>query len=299
MSFQEPLDFRDESMALFELVASHGDGVFEIVTQFRGWTVDDVLTHLHFWNVAADLALRDEEAFRRLYARTAEALARKQPLPPLERGYFDGLCGRALLEAWRRQVLEMTDRFAGADPKQRVSWAGPPMSVRSSISARLMESWAHGQAVYDVLGVERVDRDRIRSIAVLGVNTFAWSFANRKLEVPAVPPRVTLTAPSGATWSWNESTAMRAPARSSMKQESLGDQPARTARIRQDCDTESSIEGTATGFCQVVAQVRNVADVDLRIVGETATRWMEIAQCFAGPPRTPPPPGKRFRVQRT
>ena len=38
------------------------------------------------------------------------------------------------------------------------------MSARSSISARLMETWAHGQAVYDRLGVVRVDTDRIRNI---------------------------------------------------------------------------------------------------------------------------------------
>jgi len=267
MTFRAPFDFRDESMALFDLVAAQGDDGFDVVTQFRGWTIDDVLVHLHFWNVGADLAVQDGEAFDCFYAPMARAVEGKQPLPPLERAYFDGLRGRALLDAWRRQVTEMTERFATADPKRRVSWAGPPMSVRSSISARLMETWAHGQAVYDVLGIDRVDTDRIKSITVLGMNTFGWSFSNRKLEVPPHPPRVTLTAPSGAIWSWNESNG------------------------------DGSIEGTATEFCQVIAQVRNVADVKLRVVGETAMRWMEIAQCFAGPPRRPPAPGKRFRVK--
>jgi hypothetical protein len=63
----------------------------------------------------------------------------------------------------------MSDHFGVADPSQRVKWAGPDMSVRSAITARLMETWAHGQAIYDVLGVERRDEDRIRNIAVLGV----------------------------------------------------------------------------------------------------------------------------------
>ena len=50
------------------------------------------------------------------------------------------------------------------------------MSVRSSISARLMETWAHGQEVYDVLGVLRVNSDRIRNIAHLGINNLPDSY---------------------------------------------------------------------------------------------------------------------------
>lgn len=266
MAFQEPLDFRDESLALHDLVASHGDEVFSTVTQFRGWTVEEVLTHLHFWNVGADIAVDDGASFQSFYAPISGALESKQPLPPIERAYFGELRGVRLLEAWRRRIIAMAERLAQCDPKQRVQWAGPPMSLRSSMSARLMETWAHGQAVYDVLGVDRVGTDRIRSIAVLGVNTFGWSFSNRRLEIPPVPPRVTLTAPSGAVWTWNESSE------------------------------ECSIEGSATEFCQVVTQVRNIGDVNLQVLGDAAQRWMEIAQCFAGPPRRPPAAGTRFRV---
>jgi len=34
-------------------------------------------------------------------------------------------------------------------------------------------------------------------------------------------------------------------------------------------------------------------DVDLKVVGEPATKWMAIAQCFAGPVENPPAPGSR------
>jgi uncharacterized protein (TIGR03084 family) len=138
------------------------------------------------------------------------------------------------------------------------------MSVRSSITARLMETWAHGQAIYDALGVERADADRIRNIAVLGVNTFGWTFRNRRLQVPHQMPYVRLTAPSGALWEWGE--------------------PSETERV----------EGTATEFCQVVTQTRNVQDTALCVNGDIATEWMSIAQCFAGPPEQPPYPGTRF-----
>lgn len=159
----------------------------------------------------------------------------------------------------------MAERFAVADPKQRVKWVGPDMSVRSSITARLMETWAHGQAVYDVFGKVRSDTDRIKNIAVIGVNTFGWTFTNRGLAVPADPPHVRLVAPSGAVWEWNPP------------------------------DQGNMIEGSAVEFCQVVTQVRNIADTTLRVVGETAASWMSIAQCFAGPPEEPPAPGSRFR----
>ena len=138
------------------------------------------------------------------------------------------------------------------------------MSARSSISARLMETWAHGQEVFDHLGVVRADADRIKSIAVLGTNTFSWTYATRG-ETPAGPmPYVRLTAPSGDIWEFGEPS------------------------------TDEMVEGSASEFCQVVTQVRNIADTQIRVVGPLATDWMSKAQCLAGAPETPPAPGTRF-----
>jgi hypothetical protein len=63
-------------------------------------------------------------------------------------------------------------------------------------------------------------------------------------------------------------------------------------------DQDNSVEGSAAEFCQVVTQVRNIADTKMRVVGPAAAAWMSIAQCFAGPPEDPPPLGTRF-TQRT
>jgi uncharacterized protein (TIGR03084 family) len=132
------------------------------------------------------------------------------------------------------------------------------------VSARQMETWAHGQAAFDAFGRVRSESDRLRNIAVMGVNTFGWSFVNRKLEIPARKPQVRLTSPSGACWEWNEP------------------------------DPGNLIEGEAVEFCQVVTQTRNVGDTRLRVLGDGARAWMSIAQCFAGPPEDPPPAGTRF-----
>jgi uncharacterized protein (TIGR03084 family) len=117
---------------------------------------------------------------------------------------WGGASGRPLLSVWWDQVQKTAEVFAEADPKARLKWAGPSMSARSSITARLMETWAHGQEIYDVLGAERVDADRIKNIAVLGINTYGWTYLVREEEPIGPMPYVKLTAPSGEIWSFGE-----------------------------------------------------------------------------------------------
>lgn len=260
---QQAIDFRDESEALYALLEPLKDEDLERATQFKGWKINDVLTHLHLWNWAADLTLKDSAAFDEFLQQVASHVAGGS-LRDFENTWIKGLKGKELLNEWHTFCLSMSDRYAAANPKARVKWAGPDMSVRSKITARLMETWAHGQEVYDLLGVKRVDKDRIKNIAMLGVNTFGWTFVCRGLEVPAIAPHVKLSAPSGDTWEWNEPSE------------------------------ENRVEGLAAEFCQVVAQVRNIAETNLKVTGEVATRWMSMAQCFAGPPEEPPAPGTRF-----
>jgi len=260
---QQAQDFRDESEAIHALLSPLSDADYAKPTLFKGWTIDEVLRHLHVWNIAADLALSDAEAFRAFLGQMAAGI-RGGRLPDFEKQYLEGLSGTKLRDAWIAQVREMTPRFANADPKMRVLWVGPDMSVISSITARLMESWAHAQAVYDALGVDRVDADRIGNIVRLGVNTFGWTFKNRKEEPPGPMPRLKLAAPSGAIWEYGEG--------------------------------EDLIEGSASEFCQVVTQCRNIGDTSLKVSGPVATRWMAIAQCFAGPPQDPPPVGARHKA---
>jgi uncharacterized protein (TIGR03084 family) len=263
---QQAIDFRDESDALFALLDTLDDSAWARNTQFKQWTINDIVAHLHIGNHLADLSLTDGDAFsefvRGLAAASKQAGARRLDST---HAWLGGLRNRDLLYRWRDFYREMTDRFAAAEPRKRVKWVGPDMSVLSSITARLMETWAHGQAIYDLLGQERSVNDRIRNVAVIGINTFGWTFANRKLPVPADRPYVRLTSPSGARWEWNEPDQMNV------------------------------VEGSAVEFCQVVTQTRNIADTRLKVVGETARSWMSMAQCFAGPPETPPPPGTRFR----
>ena len=259
---EQARDFLDESEALATILEGLGPADWEQKTQFKGWTINDVIVHLHFWNRGADLALTDPDQFTANLGQLTEALG-KGTLRAHENAAIEER-GPDLREAWRAFYTDMADRWARLDPKRRVKWAGPDMSVRSSMTARQMETWAHGMEIFDLLGIRRVEHDRIRNIVILGVNAFGWSFKVRGRDVPEVMPHLRLTAPSGAEWEFGEP------------------------------DQADRISGPAVEFAQVVTQTRNNADTSLVVEGAVANTWMAEAQCFAGPPETPPAPGTRF-----
>src|ERR1039458_1278118 len=167
--------------------------------------------------------------------------------------------GTELIEWWERAHGGMSEAFADADPKMRIPWFGPPMGALSFVTARLMETWAHGQDVADALGVNRTPTDRLRHIAHLGVRARPFSYLVRGREAPPGRIDVILAAPSGELWNWEIGAS-------------------------DDGEQVASVEGPAVDFCLVVTQRRNVADTALEATGDRATEWMAVAQAFAGPP---------------
>jgi uncharacterized protein (TIGR03084 family) len=262
MSLTEADDFLAETRALAALLNGRPPEDFERATGFKGWTVNDVLAHLHFWNLAVDLGGFDVADFERLAAEVASA-ASSGRLRALEAGRA-GARGPELAALWLANAEQMVPRWREIDPKRRVPWMGPSMSARSAMTARQMETWAHGFEVFDLFGVEREESDRLRNIVVLGVNTFGWSHQVHGLPVPPAMPELRLVAPSGAIWTFGDARAGR-------------------------------IAGEARDFAAVVTQTRALADTTLTCEGEIARNWMSRAQCFAGPPETPPAPGSRRR----
>ena len=260
---QQVVDLREEGDALFELLQTLREGDWPRRTPFKGWTVRDVVAHLHFSDVLAVTAVRDPDEFVRLAGELATAMVGGKDMRGLADDRLGDTTSPELLSKWRQTFQEMCDRLGRLAPEARLKWFGPDMGVRMFTTARQMETWAHGQDIYDLLRRERTNTDRIKNIAHIGVKTFGWTFVNRGLEVPGDPPYVRLTAPSGALWEWNE--------------------PSETNRV----------EGSAVEFCHVVTQGRNISDVNLTVVGDTAERWMAIAQCFAAGPEDPPRPGER------
>ena len=265
-------DLRDESHDLASLIMARKDAnVLSRTTQFKDWTICDILIHLHMWNEAMIRLLDDPDGFAAMATTGLQATLQGIPARKLGRDWAEQRYGERQPEAiftdWLDFLPVLSKRYASLEPDTRLPWVGPPMRAADSLIARHMETWAHGQAVYDIFGVIRKDSDRIKNIALLGIKTYGWSFKVRGKDVPKPKPCVELLAPSGAIWCWN------------------------------DPQEDNFIKGSATEFCQVVTQTRNVEDTALEVRGAPAKAWMESAQCFAGKPETPPAPGLRFPLK--
>jgi len=238
---------------------------WERETGFMQWTTWDVVAHLHYFDLVSMAALEGAEAFAPERKAFVTAIGQGRTGQELARERFAHLDAAALLVEWHGTAPALAEALGQSDPKRRLPWFGPDMGVQMFTTARYMETWAHSQEVYDLVGASRTHTDRIKNIATLGMKTFGWTFMNRKLEIPGPPPYVRLTAPSGAIWEWNEPPE----------------------------NENEYIRGDAVDFCRVVTQGRNIADTKLEVSGPVATQWMSIAQCFAGGPVDPPKPGTR------
>lgn len=260
---QVSVDFREEVDDFHGFLQTLEPADWERKTGFMGWTPWDVVAHLHYFDLVSRVSLDGEEAFAPERKVLVKALSAGRTNQEIGRERFADLDAPALLTHWHATAHALSEALAGAAPKQRLPWFGPDMGVAMFTTARYMETWAHAQEVYDLVGASRSHTDRIKNIATIGVKTFGWTFVNRKLEVPELIPYVHLVAPSGAVWEWNDPSEV-------------------------EC-----IRGDAIDFCHVVTQGRNVADTPLAVTGSVASQWMAIAQCFAGGAVDPPQPGAR------
>lgn len=249
-----------------DLAAEHGDLArivagtdLSVPTPAPGWTVADQLSHLWFFDQRALLALTDPDAFAADSERLLQAVV-DGPDPSVTAGRT--LPGDELLAGWRADRQRLVDEARTTDPKRRVPWYGPAMSARSFVTARLMETWAHGQDVADALHVNRRPTDRLRHVAHIGVGARRFSYVANGRQPDETPILVELLGPSGDTWSWGPSEA--------------------TDRVR----------GPALDFCLLVTQRRHRDDLDLAVEGPAADDWLNIAQAFAGPPGPGRPPAQ-------
>lgn len=256
-------DLLAEQDALDAVVAHLTEEQIHRPTPSPRWRVSEQLAHLTYFDKNAALAITDPDAFPATVHGLLEAAGNggDEGMDAFTLDAWRNLPVDALLAAWRGGRDELAAASAGLADDARVAWYGPSMGAKSFLTARLMEVWAHGQDIIDALGpdhpVQRVPTDRLKHIAQLGYITRKWSYLNRGMEVPEGDVAVSITAPSGATWTWGE-------------------------------DDENTVTGPAEDFCLVVTQRRHADDTALEITGERARDWMVRAQAFAGPPTSGP-----------
>ncbi len=252
-------DLSDEYEALDDIVAPLNKEQWDLINPFVGWSIKKEIAHIAYIDGTARLAATNPRAF----ARHMEEVFQNMETFDENQEKISNWYPAKILEHWRRERNALLQALQSLGHKDRLPWYGPSMSARSFATARIMETWAHGQDIVDSLGIERPPTDRLRHIAHLGVSTFGWSHANRGLEVPDVPFRVELVGPSGGLWTWGPK------------------------------DAAESVSGTAEDFCLVVVQRRHVEDTNIKTEGKVVRNWMFIAQAYAGPPAKGPGPGER------
>ena len=243
-------DLRAESDDLDGVIAGAGPDALTRPTPAEGWSVSDTLGHIWYFDREGRRALEEPEEF---VAKLDVLFSDPEGFIRAHEETIRGL-GDALVPTWQEERRKIIGALGAIDPTTRVPWYGPSMSPMSFGTARLMETWAHGQDIADALGVRRTPTDRLRHIAHLGVSTRGFSYVVRGEEAPDVPVFVSLTAPSGAEWTWG------------------------------DANAADSVRGPALDFCLRVTQRRVLDDLELEITGDAAAEWMSIAQAFAGGP---------------
>jgi uncharacterized protein (TIGR03084 family) len=243
-------DLHAESAELDELVAGLPDADWRRPTPAAGWTVAHQIAHLTSTDRAAIASATDPEEFGRWLAAAAADPG----------GFVDAAATGALaepprlLERWRRGRADLAAVLAAAPKDARLPWFGTTLSPTSAATARLMETWAHGEDIAATLGRPRMPTRRLRHVAHLGVRTMAFSFLVHGRPAPQVPVFVELTGPEGGVWAWGPP------------------------------DADNRVDGPALDFCLLVTQRRHRDDLALEATGPIADEWLDLAQAFAGPP---------------
>ncbi len=242
-------DLRDASADLLALVAPPADAHWGRATPAVGWSVQDQLNHLAWFDESAALAVTDPAEF------LAGASGLTGDLPDLLVSRQRGMsCGTTL--DWFRSARAAFLSVAGAtDGALRLPWYGTTMSLTSSVTARLMETWAHGQDVADALGLTRAPRPPGCGTSA----TSAWRPGRTASGCATCRSRrstflVELSAPDGALWTWGSAS------------------------------DGQLVRGSALDFCLVVTQRRHPADTAPGTEGSVAATWLSVAQAYAGLP---------------
>jgi uncharacterized protein (TIGR03084 family) len=217
-------------------------------TPARRWDVRDQIAHLaDIDEIAIDTCVGGPRPLNDFAARFAS------PDDTTLWGVLRGrrLPGPAVLAWWEDSSARERDVLASIDPAVRVPW-GIGMRAPSLITARLMETWAHGLDVREALDIPVVDTDRLRHVAWLGYRALPYAFSYAGRERPPGELRVELTSPTGdETWEYGPPGA------------------------------PNRITGPAGELCRVFAQ-RITRDEARRLLaeGEGAVAALEVARAF-------------------
>ncbi len=240
-------DLTAEQRELQERLGAIDRDVWLQPTPARGWDVRDTVAHL---------ADTDEMAIATATGTPGSIRERAETAASGEDLTYQGVLhgrrrsGSEVLEWWESTTAAAREMFEALDPNVRVPW-GIGMRAPSLITARLMETWAHGLDVSAAIGVQPVDTDRLAHVAWLATRALPYAYTLAGRDAPPDPLRVELTLPSGAVWTTG---------------------PA---------DATSRITGPAGEYCRVFVHRLPPGDArGLRAEGPAATSALSVARAF-------------------
>jgi uncharacterized protein (TIGR03084 family) len=240
-------DLEAEQVALQSLLRDVEPSDWLRPTPAWQWDVRDSVSHLADTDELAIDTMRDgPRSLGRMVA--SHASAEDVTYEGVRRGRRRS--GADVLAWWEAVSHEERATLRALDPATRVPW-GLGMRPPSFVTARLMETWAHGLDVYAALGVEPVDTPRLRHVAWIATRAVPYAFSVVARAPPSAPLRVELTLPDGTTWDTG---------------------PA---------DAADRITGPAGEYCRVFVQRLRAADApNLRAEGDAARAVLAVARAY-------------------
>ena len=247
-------ELAEEQNDLLGVVQNLGADSFNLPTPAIGWDLGDQIVHLAFFDRVASQAIAHGEEFAQM-AQALEAdphhfghsirMLRALPCPEM----------LAEFKAARDEFIEV----ARAHPGKSIQWFGPPMKTESMVTARLMETFAHGVDIRDALNEPLTVAARHLDVVYLGYRTVAYSFLLHGLAKPEGDIEIEVKMPDHSIINVGVATI-------------------------DEHGEENRISGSLGDLALLVVQRRNRHDLDLVVTGSFARAWVEIAQAYAGPP---------------
>lgn len=255
-------DWDEESQELLSLLRSLRMEDWDRLTPAAGWTVRHQVAHLAWTDAALHLALTSPNDFGKLRKHVnADSAA------AVSEGADTGAAATPadLLARWVTGQKRASHAMLQEDLPRRIPWFGPDMGPAAAASARIMETFAHGQDIRDTFGFPAQRTDRLRHVAHLAVAARPFSFAVNGLPVPEDPMRVELRS-GEAVWTWGRE------------------------------DAAQWVTGDALDFALLATRRRHRDDAAVKAVGGDASQWLSIIQAYAGPPGSGRAPASKTKA---
>lgn len=235
-----------EQADLEQLLRGQPDAAWLTPTPAAGWDVRDQVSHLaDTEEIAYDTSTGGPRQLNK------EALSFPSPEDFTESGCEKGrkMNPSDVLEWWVTGAARTRGVLEQKDPKERIPW-GLGMAARTLVSARQMETWAHGLDIRAALGEAPNLTPRLRDIAWLVFRAFPYGFNHAKREMPTGTLRMELDF-NGERWDFGPDQA------------------------------DNLITGDAGEFCRVGVQRLKLADATtLKAEGRLAEEALQVARAF-------------------